>query len=54
MKCYTNTFQTVKTIWRIHNPSAKKGDWAILMFVQSYFHPSAFHLNQLESVHLYK
>ena len=38
-KCYTNTFQTVKTICRIHNPSAKKGDWAILMFVQSYFHP---------------
>ena len=38
-KCYTNTFQTVKTICRIHNPSAKKGDWANLMFVQSYFHP---------------
>ena len=38
-KCYTNTFQTVKTICRIHNPSAKKGDWASLMFVQSYFHP---------------
>ena len=38
-KCYTNTFQTVKTICRIHNPLAKKGDWAILMFVQSYFHP---------------
>ena len=37
-KCYTDTFQTVKTICRIHNPSAKKGDWAILMFVQSYFH----------------
>ena len=37
-KCYTNTLQTVKTICRIHNPSAKKGDWAILMFVQSYFH----------------
>ena len=34
-----HTFQTVKTICRIHNPSAKKGDWAILMFVQSYFHP---------------
>ena len=38
-KCYTNTFQTVKTICRRHNPSEKKGDWAILMFVQSYFHP---------------
>ena len=38
-KCYTNTFQTVKAICRIHNPSGKKGDWAILMFVQSYFHP---------------
>ena len=38
-KCCTNTFQTVKTICRIHNPSAKKGNWAILMFVQSYFHP---------------
>ena len=38
-KCYTNIFQTVKTICRIHNPSAKKGDWAILMFVQSYFDP---------------
>ena len=37
-KCYTNTFQTVKTICRVHNPSAKKGDWAILMSVQSYFH----------------
>ena len=38
-KCYTNTLQTVKTICRIHNRSAKKGGWAILMFVQSYFHP---------------
>ena len=38
-KCYTNTFQTVKTVCRIHNPSAKKEDWAILMFVQRYFHP---------------
>ena len=37
-KCYTNTFQTVKTICRIQNPSAKKGDWAILMFVQSETH----------------
>ena len=38
-KCYTNTFQTVKAICRIHNRSGKKGDWAILMFVQNYFHP---------------
>ena len=29
-KCYTNTFQTVKTICRIQNPSVKKEDWAIL------------------------
>ena len=39
-KCYTNTFQTVKTICRIHNPSAKKGIGLFYrMFVQSYFHP---------------
>ena len=38
-KCHTETFKTVKTICRIHNPLAKKGDCAILMFVQSHFHP---------------
>ena len=32
----------------------KEIGWAILMFVQSYFHPSAFDLNKLKSVHLYK
>ena len=47
--------QSIKTICRIHNPSAKKRDGAILMLVQSYFHPFFnFPLNQLESVHLYK
>ena len=32
-------FKQSKLSARIHNPSGKKGDWAILMFVQSYFHP---------------